>query len=226
MRLLLTFLIVALFAKTGYSQTNDSVKTTAPIFTFVEQMPVFPGGDAALVKFLQQNLKYPQMERDNDIQGKVLLRFVVLENGSVDDVIVIKGVSPGLDAEAMRVIKLMPKFTPGRQQGKPVKVYYNIPIVFKLQDQNPKEDAMLNAKITKDADFRNGILELQNSNYKKASGYIKKSIKKYPDDYISYDILGEIDLKLGNKKEACKNFEQALKKGSPDAQNSLNSSCK
>ena len=103
------------------------------IFTFVEQNPQFPGGDGELMKFLQKNIQYPQMERDNDIQGKVLLRFVVMEDGSVSDVQVIRAVSPGLDKEAVRVVKMLPKFAPGKQQGKPVRVYFNLPVVFRLQ---------------------------------------------------------------------------------------------
>jgi len=103
------------------------------IFTFVEQNPQFPGGDGELMKFLQKNIQYPQMERDNDIQGKVLLRFVVMEDGSVADVQVVRAVSPGLDKEAVRVVKMLPKFTPGKQQGKPVRVYFNLPVVFRLQ---------------------------------------------------------------------------------------------
>jgi protein TonB len=103
------------------------------VFTFVEQMPEFPGGELELMKFLQKNIQYPQMERDNDIQGKVLLRFVVSEEGAVGDVSVLRGVSPGIDKEAVRVVKSLPKFKPGKQQGKSVKVYYNLPVMFKLQ---------------------------------------------------------------------------------------------
>jgi protein TonB len=96
-------------------------------------MPEFPGGEGELLKYLAKNTVYPQMERDNDIQGRVMLRFVVLEDGSVSEVQVLRGVSPGLDKEAVRVVKSMPKFKPGRQQGKPVRVYYNLPFMFKLQ---------------------------------------------------------------------------------------------
>ena len=73
------------------------------------------------------------MERDNDIQGKVLLRFVVMEDGSVQDVNVVRSVSSGLDKEAVRVVRTLPKFKPGKQQGKAVRVYFNLPVVFKLQ---------------------------------------------------------------------------------------------
>jgi protein TonB len=96
-------------------------------------MPEFPGGEGELMKFLQKNIQYPQMERDNDIQGKVIVRFTVQEDGSVADVNVIRAVSPGLDKEAVRVVKIMPKFKPGRQQGKAVKVFYNVPVIYKLQ---------------------------------------------------------------------------------------------
>jgi protein TonB len=113
--------------------TEAPVVEEPKIFTFVEQNPEFPGGDAELIKFLQKNIQYPQMERDNDIQGKVLLRFVVMEDGSVQDVNVVRSVSPGLDKEAVRVVKMLPKFKPGKQQGKAVRVYFNLPVVFKLQ---------------------------------------------------------------------------------------------
>jgi protein TonB len=114
----------------SYSQT-DSLDNK--IFTFVEKVPVFKGGDAALIKFLQKNIIYPNAERLNDIQGKVITRFVVNKNGKVTDVAVIKSSgSDGLDKEAIRVVKKLPKFEPGTQQGKRVRVYYNLPIIFKL----------------------------------------------------------------------------------------------
>jgi protein TonB len=96
-------------------------------------MPEFPGGDVELMKFIQKNVQYPQMERDNDIQGRVILKFVVMEDGGVSDVSVARSVSPGLDKEAVRVVKMLPKFKPGKQQGKAVRVYYSLPVLFKLQ---------------------------------------------------------------------------------------------
>lgn len=117
---------------------SDSIRINE-VFTFVEQMPEYPGGDGELIKFLVQNVQYPQYERDRDIQGKVLVRFVVTEDGSVKDVTVVRGVSPGLDKEAVRVLRMLPRFKPGMQQGKPVSVYYNIPIVFKLSGPDPAE---------------------------------------------------------------------------------------
>ena len=116
------------------SAQKDSSSDKAPvIFTFVENNPEFPGGEEELIKFLQHNIKYPKRERNKDIQGKVLVRFVVDIDGSVKDVIVVKSVSEGLDKEAVRVVKMLPKFKPGKQQGKPVMVYYNLPVNFSLK---------------------------------------------------------------------------------------------
>lgn len=136
---LLGFLFVTQFVFSQTDTTSDATfKVEKPIveepkvFMFVEQNPEYPGGDVGLIKFIQANLKYPQMEKDNNIQGKVLLRFLVMEDGSVRDVTVMRGVTPGLDKEAVRVASLLKGFQPGRQQGKPVRVYYNLPIVFKL----------------------------------------------------------------------------------------------
>ncbi len=104
-----------------------------PIFTFVEELPEFPGGDAAMLKFIQTNLRYPQMEKENDISGKVVVQFVIKKDGSVDFPEVTHSVSPGLDEEALRIVRLLPDFKPARQQGKAVNIYYNLPIRFSLE---------------------------------------------------------------------------------------------
>jgi protein TonB len=103
------------------------------IFTVVESMPGYPGGDAARMKFLQENIKYPQMARESGIQGTVYVTFVVETEGSVTDVRVLRGIGGGCDEEAIRVINLMPKWNPGKQRGKPVRVQFNMPIKFTLQ---------------------------------------------------------------------------------------------
>lgn len=102
------------------------------VFSYVEQMPVFPGGEAALNKFIQQHLKYPAVSLEEGTQGKVLLRFVVNENGSVGDVQILKSLDTYCDREAKRVVQMLPRFTPGRQQGKPVKVWFQLPITFAI----------------------------------------------------------------------------------------------
>lgn len=103
------------------------------IFTVVEESPSFPGGDEARIRFLQENIDYPQMARESGIQGTVYVTFVVEPNGSVSGVRVLRGIGGGCDEEAVRVIKKMPKWNPGKQRGKPVRVQFNMPIKFTLQ---------------------------------------------------------------------------------------------
>ena len=104
------------------------------IFVVVESMPEFPGGQQALFKFLSENVKYPVIAQENGIQGRVICQFVVNKDGSIVDVEVVRsGGDASLDKEAVRVIKSMPKWKPGKQRGKPVRVKYTVPVNFKLQ---------------------------------------------------------------------------------------------
>jgi len=105
----------------------------AEIFTVVEESPAFPGGDVARIKFLQQNIEYPTMARESGIQGTVYVTFVVEPDGKVSNVQILRGIGGGCDEEAIRVIKAMPKWNPGKQRGKPVRVQFNMPIKFTLQ---------------------------------------------------------------------------------------------
>ena len=106
------------------------------VFRSVEQMPQFPGGEAALMKYLQSHINYPPMAAENNVQGKVVVQFVVDKTGRVGEVKVVRSVDKDLDREAARVCKSLPKFTPGRQNGHPVSVWYTLPVFFKLQGTN------------------------------------------------------------------------------------------
>ena len=104
------------------------------VFVVVESMPEFPGGTQALFKYLSENVKYPVIAQENGIQGRVICQFVVNKDGSIVDVEVVRsGGDPSLDQEAVRVIKSMPKWKPGKQRGKAVRVKYTVPVNFKLQ---------------------------------------------------------------------------------------------
>ena len=103
------------------------------IFTVVENDPEFPGGMEALYKYLRDNIKYPQLARDNNITGKVYVTFVVERDGSIAAPRVLKDIGGGCGAEAIRVVKSMPKWTPGKQRGKAVRVQFNLPVSFNLQ---------------------------------------------------------------------------------------------
>jgi protein TonB len=103
------------------------------IFTVVEEQPSYPGGDEARIKFLQDNIKYPEEAKELGIQGKVFVTFVVEVDGSITDVRVLRGIGGGCDEEAIRVVKAMPRWVPGKQRGVPVRVQFNLPIKFTLQ---------------------------------------------------------------------------------------------
>jgi TonB family protein len=104
-------------------------------FISVEQMPQYPGGNAEMMKYLAKNLKYPEKARNDNVMGRVIVRFVVDKDGTIKDATIQRGLSPEMDAEALRVVNAMPKWTPGKQNGKAVPVYYTLPILFHLQVQ-------------------------------------------------------------------------------------------
>lgn len=105
------------------------------IFVAVEQPAEFPGGPAAMMKWLNNNMRYPEAAQQNDIQGKVVVNFVVEKDGSIAQVKIAKGVDKDLDREAVRVVKKMPKWQPGKNNGVPVRSYFNLPVTFRLQNQ-------------------------------------------------------------------------------------------
>lgn len=103
------------------------------VFEYLEEMPEFPGGQTAMMKWLNANMKYPQIAQENGIQGRVMVSFIVEKDGSVSDVKVARGVDPNLDKAAIEVVKKMPKWKPGMQTGKPVRCRFSLPVTFKLQ---------------------------------------------------------------------------------------------
>lgn len=119
-------LMTAQAQKTVVSQTNQKV------FDTVEQMPEYPGGMQAMIAFLQTNMKYPEEAAKQKVEGRVMVQFIVETDGSISDVHVAKQVFPSLDAEAIRVVQAMPKWTPGKEKGNVVRVKYNLPIVFRM----------------------------------------------------------------------------------------------
>ena len=103
------------------------------VFDVVEQMPSFPGGNTALMKFLNENIHYPVVAQENGVQGRVVVSFVVERDGHITDVQIARSVDPSLDKEAQRVVKSMPKWIPGKQNGSAVRVKFNVPVSFRLQ---------------------------------------------------------------------------------------------
>ena len=153
----------------GYAPQDDGViqvtsakkeeETPAPkadeeqaIFQVVEEMPSFPGGMNECMKFLAKNMKYPVAAQQAKIEGRVIVQFVVDKDGTITDTKVVRGVSPEIDAEALRVVGMMPKWNPGKQRGKAVAVKYTLPMMFRLQKQEPKNESSVVSVVSIKAD--------------------------------------------------------------------------
>ena len=178
------------------------------IFKVVEEMPQFPGGMGEAMKFLAKNMKYPVAAQEAKIEGRVIVQFVIERDGSVSDAKVMRGVSPELDAEAIRVVSMMPKWIPGKQRGKAVAVKYTMPIMFRLQTPEPKKEEMphtlqVNLKVDKDASqkdveavksyLRDGYEELQmNLN--------DESVEQLPSGGVRYKNKSSVTMRVEDGK--------------------------
>ena len=136
MKKLLFFLILG-FATLTTARAQNTDTPCGKVFQVVEQMPQFPGGQAAMMKFIADSLRYPSVACENRIEGRVVVQFVVDCEGNILNPLVVWSVDPLLDREAIRLVKLMPKWTPGTQNGKPVNVIGLVPVIFKLHEEKP-----------------------------------------------------------------------------------------
>lgn len=124
--LMMLVLLFSFMTSTAQTKKNDMV------FDVVEVMPQFPGGQIAMLKYIMENMKYPEQAMKEGIQGRVAVSFIVEKDGSISNVRPVLSVHPLLNKEAVRVVKSMPKWSPGKHNGKPVRVRYNLPVMFKL----------------------------------------------------------------------------------------------
>ena len=124
--LMMLVLLFSFMTSTAQTKKNNMV------FDVVEVMPQYPGGQIAMLKYIMENIKYPEQAMKEGIQGRVTVRFIVEKDGSISDVKPVLSVHPLLNKEAVRVVKSMPTWTPGKQNGKPVRVRFNVPVMFKL----------------------------------------------------------------------------------------------
>lgn len=138
--LFLLLLLLVPIAMLNAQPISDSTDTESEVFVVVEVSPQYPGGLDALMVFLSTNIVYPKEAMDNGFQGTVYVSFIVEKDGSISTVKVLRGVHPLLDDEAVRVVNMMPNWSPGLQRGKPVRVQFNLPIRFILSDDNPKNE--------------------------------------------------------------------------------------
>lgn len=186
------------------------------VFDVVEKMPVFPGGQTALMEYISQNLRYPAKAHQERIQGRVIAGFVVEKDGSISTPTIVRSVSPEVDAEAIRVLSTMPKWTPGTQRGKEVRVRYTVPILFKLNE--PEAEEIKNSKLDEvvvvayatdentDTDTSDTILENAEEMPKYPGGteglmrYLAKNIK-YPVDAQKSKTQGRVVVQIIIDKE-------------------------
>jgi protein TonB len=133
-RLLATLSVLALLLMVNTNAMAQSKKTSNDkVFEKVEDMPEFPGGEQAMMDFVAKNVQYPKEAMEKEISGRVLVGFIVEKDGSVNEVKIVRGIGGGCDEEAVRVVKAMPKWKPGKQDGKTVRVSYTMPFFFKMQ---------------------------------------------------------------------------------------------
>ena len=169
-------------SKADHALDHDTTSRHEEIFIDTEQMPQFPGGETALLKCLQENVKYPPKAIKDSIQGRVVVQFVVDSLGYVGEVKVVRSVSEDLDAEAVRVVKTLPRFSPGRLLGKTVSMWYTLPVTFKLQDKlEPAKPKDVEVK----AEFPGGEEAL--------SQFLKDHIK-YPPKAAKKKIQGRVEV--------------------------------
>lgn len=124
--LMMLVLLFSFMTSTAQTKKNDM------LFSVVEVMPQYPGGQIAMLKYIMENIKYPEQAMKKGIQGRVVVSFIVEKDGRVSNVRLLRSVESSLDKEAVRVVKSMPKWSPGKQNGKPVRVRFNVPVMFKL----------------------------------------------------------------------------------------------
>ena len=133
-RLLATLSVLAIMFTINTTAMAQNKKTSNDkVFEKVEDMPEFPGGEQAMMDFVSKNVVYPKEAQEKGISGRVMVSFIVEKDGSVNEVKIVRGIGGGCDEEAVRVVKAMPKWKPGKEKGKPVRVSYMMPIFFKLQ---------------------------------------------------------------------------------------------
>ena len=198
---------------TNYSENRTSNQPNrssdnSKVFDVVEEMPQFPGGPSALFEYLAKSIKYPVIAEENGVQGRVLLTFVVERDGSISDVKVVKSVDPSLDAEALRVVRYMPHWIPGKQNGSAVRVKYTVPVTFKLQEIR-EEKAEAENSVSAESRFDNCWFVFGTRHELEEQGIIY-------DNHLSYnlsrhkDYFTKIDIRIDKEIKLYSSFAELL----------------
>ncbi len=219
------FLVLISVAFLGYAQTDSAIvldgkKSSSGDFENLD-MPEFVGGAGALFMHLQKNLNFPQEAKDNHVNGAVKTEFTVDSLGNIKDVKVLEGLGYGCDEAAIAAIKSMPKWTPGKKNGKPVEIKYTLPVRFQSNSYNPSKPKP--KPNTRDAEA-DGLLEAEQ--YKEALQQLKTAYRGNPTNHSIHLQMGVAKLGLGKTEAACKSFEKALELGSNEAKKYIAEKCK
>ena len=192
-------------------------KDSDSIYQIVEEMPQFPGGEQAMMNFVAKNVVYPQEAKDKEIAGRVFVSFVVEKDGSVNEVKVLRGIGGGCDEEAVRVVKSMPKWKPGKQKGKPVRVSYMMPLNFKLSDGQPAKPAQqTDANQPNMKPDKNGVYQIVEEMPQFPGGetklmeYIAKNLT-YPQEAREKEISGRVFVSFVVEKDGSVNEVKVLR---------------
>ena len=192
-------------------------KDNDTVFQMVEQMPEFPGGVEAMMHYVANNVKYPQEARDKNISGRVFVSFVIEKDGSVNEVKVMRGIGGGCDEEAVRVVKNMPKWKPGMQKGKPVRVSYMMPLNFKLTEGQPNP-SLGEARVSKveSKPDKNGVYQIVEEMPQYPGGeaammdYVAQNVK-YPQEAVEKEISGRVFVSFIVEKDGSVNEVKVMK---------------
>ncbi|MBR5082337.1 MAG: M56 family metallopeptidase [Bacteroidales bacterium] len=187
------------------------------VFQMVEQMPEFPGGVEAMMHYVANNVKYPQEARDKNISGRVFVSFVIEKDGSVNEAKVMRGIGGGCDEEAVRVVKNMPKWKPGMQKGKPVRVSYMMPLNFKLTEGQPNP-SLGEARVSKveSKPDKNGVYQMVEEMPEFPGGmeammdYVAQNVK-YPQEAVEKEISGRVFVSFIVEKDGSVNEVKVMK---------------
>ena len=208
------------------AQTNssavDSLSKKKKVFTVVEEMPKFVGGEQALMMYIINQIHYPAKARENGVSGRVYVSFIIDETGKVSETKVIRGIGSGCDEEALRVISGMPDWEPGRQNGQPVAVYYNLPINFNLvvPEKNKSE-------VKEDTSFlyNRGVKNLESKKYQDAQKFFGLSLMNHPFDKDALYNMGIARIFLSDTSGACWVWQTAKQYGDADASKAIQRYC-
>lgn len=195
---------------------KESADSNEKIYTKVQEMPEYPGGHKGIIEYLESNLRYPALAKEKKLSGSVLVRFIIDTSGMVKKSWVLKGLGFGCDEEAMRLINSMPRWKPGKDSGKVVSLYYNLPVRFSIKNDSVSDLAA----------FNQAMKHMQKSEYAESIKSFTEALAINPKNSKSFLYRGGVYYKLKELDKACDDWGRATELGNKDAANLSKKHCK